>query len=188
MFIPRDLSTTLARARASFPAVLVTGARQTGKTTLLRHLAGANAAYASLDDPLTRDFARTDPKGFLARYSGSVIFDEVQYVPELLTSLKIAIDADRRPGRFLLTGSQQFPVMRGVSESLAGRVAVLDLLPFSLAEFPENDLAAWLWHGGYAIAPSFRRCRAGCGPFHGRSFPACWQICWISPRSQMQNN
>ncbi len=159
MFVPRYLSATLSRARASFPAVLVTGARQTGKTTLLRHLSGADAAYASLDDPLTRDFARTDPKGFLARYDDCVILDEVQYVPELLTYLKIAIDADRRPGRFLLTGSQQFPVMRGVSESLAGRVAVLDLLPFSLAEFPGNDLAAWLWRGGYpacALDPAAR--------------------------------
>lgn len=147
--IPRHLSATLALARKSFPAVLVTGARQTGKTTLLRHDAGEGTAYATLDDPLTRDFARSDPKGFLAQFPGPVVLDEVQYVPELLTHLKIAIDADRRPGRFLLTGSQQFPLMRGVSESLAGRVAVLDLLPFSLAEFPEDNLSAWLWHGGY---------------------------------------
>ena len=159
MFVPRQLSATLLQARATFPAVLVTGARQTGKTTLLRHLADADTRYATLDDPLTRNFARSDPKGFLAQFSASVILDEVQYVPELLTYLKIAIDTDRRSGRFLLTGSQQFPVMRGVSESLAGRVAVLDLLPFSLAEYPQADLAGWLWHGGYpacALEPAAR--------------------------------
>ncbi|MBI4757054.1 MAG: ATP-binding protein [Betaproteobacteria bacterium] len=159
MFVSRHLSSTLAHARASFPAVLVTGARQTGKTTLLRHQADPDTAYATLDDPLTRSFARADPKGFLTQFPASVILDEVQYVPELLTYLKIAIDADRRPGRFLLSGSQQFPLMRGVSESLAGRVAVLDLLPFSLAEYPEADLAGWLWHGGYpacALNPAAR--------------------------------
>lgn len=159
MLIPRTLSATLALARTSFPAVLVTGARQTGKTTLLRHQAGMDAAYASLDDPLTREFARTDPKGFLGQFNGPAVLDEVQHVPDLLTYLKIAIDADRRPGRFLLTGSQQFPLMRGISESLAGRVAVLDLLPFSLAEYPGADLATWLWHGGYpdcALNPAAR--------------------------------
>jgi uncharacterized protein len=157
--IPRLLAATIEQARAHFPVVLVTGARQTGKTTLLRAVGGKGAAYASLDDPLTRDFARTDPKGFLAQFSGPAILDEIQYVPELLPYLKAAVDADRRPGRFLLTGSQQFPLMRGVSESLAGRVAVLDLLPFSLAEFPGTDLAEWLWHGGFpscALAPDAR--------------------------------
>lgn len=159
MFIPRQLAKTLAHALAHFPAVLVTGARQTGKTTLLRHYAGERCAYVTLDDPLTRDFARSDPKGFLAQFSASVILDEVQYVPELLHYLKLLIDEDRRPGRFLLTGSQQFSVMRGVSESLAGRVAVLDLLPFSLAEYSVPQLAMNLWQGGYpacALNPAAR--------------------------------
>lgn len=159
MLIPRSIQSTLSQACTGFPVVLITGARQTGKTTLLKVLAEPGLPYASLDDPLTRDFARNDPRGFLAQFPGPVVIDEIQYVPELLTYIKLAVDADRTPGRFLLTGSQQFPVMRGVAESLAGRVAVLDLLPFSLAEYPGDELATWLWHGGYpgcALDPGIR--------------------------------
>ena len=88
----------------------------------------------SLEDPDHREFASADPRGFLARYPGGAVFDEIQRAPAILSYLQTLIDADRKPGRFILTGSQQFLLMRGVSQSLAGRVAVVTLPPFSLAE------------------------------------------------------
>lgn len=153
MYRQRQLAATLARARAGFPAVLVTGPRQSGKTTFLRHEAGAGVDYVSFDDPAERDFAAADPAGFLARLTGrAAILDEIQYAPGLLSHLKLRIDAEpRRCGRWLLTGSQQFGLMRGVSESLAGRVAILELPPFSHTELPRASLEKTLWNGGYPV-------------------------------------
>jgi predicted AAA+ superfamily ATPase len=147
-----------------FPAVLVTGPRQAGKTTLLQHEAGKRFAYVSFDDPVERAFALSDPEGFLDRFGAQpVILDEVQYAPELLSSLKLRIDRARtRNGRWLLTGSQQFHLMRNVSESLAGRIAILDQLPFSIAELSGKEpptLEQMLWNGCYpepALAPAKR--------------------------------
>jgi uncharacterized protein len=153
MYLPRLLSASLARALAGFPAILVTGPRQSGKTTFLKTEAGRDANYISFDDPLEREFALTNPHGFLERFSHrSVILDEIQYVPELLPFLKMQIDAQpERLGAWLLTGSQQFALMRDVSESLAGRIAVMELPPFSHLEHPRKDLATALWHGAYPI-------------------------------------
>lgn len=163
-YIPRRLHQPLQEALGRFPAVLVTGPRQSGKTTLLRHGLDAAAAYATFDDPLERDFARHDPAGFLDRFGDRpVVLDEIQYVPELFQHLKIRIDEDRlRNGRFLLTGSQHFGLMAKVSESLAGRIAILELLPFGLLETPERreeGLASILWNGSYpepALEPGKR--------------------------------
>lgn len=154
MYLRRQLSHTLQKALAQFPAVLVTGPRQAGKTTLLQHEMGEAAGYVSFDDPLERSFALTDPNGFLDRFGDRpVILDEIQYAPELLPLLKLRIDKERqRNGRWLLTGSQQFHLMRNVSESLAGRIAILDQLPFSIAEqseFRELSLEQLLWNGCY---------------------------------------
>lgn len=153
MYRPRLLAAALGRARRGFPSVLVTGPRQSGKTTFLRREAGASADYASFDDPAERDFAITDPVGFLDRFgSRPTILDEIQYVPELLPHLKLRIDAaPGGAGRWLLTGSQQFGLMRGVSESLAGRVAILELPPFSHPELPRSRLETVLWNGGYPV-------------------------------------
>jgi len=153
MYRPRLLAPTLRQALAGFPAVLVTGPRQSGKTTFLQKEIGADAEYVTFDDPIERDFALVDPAGFLGRFSGrSVILDEIQYVPGLLPRLKMAIDAKpRRLGRWLLTGSQQFGLMRDASESLAGRVAILELPPFSHLEYPRRSLEASLWNGGYPV-------------------------------------
>lgn len=170
-YVPRTLTTPIRRALRTFPAVLVTGARQTGKTTLLREECGATHRYVSLERPDVRDVARDDPAGFLADAGPRVILDEIQYVPELLHYIKEAIDANRQPGRWLLTGSQDFTLMRGVSQTLAGRVAVLHLDPLSVAETararsapaltrliagramrtvaPPPDLGDWLHRGGY---------------------------------------
>ena len=153
MYRQRQLSATLHHALAGFPAVLVTGPRQSGKTTFLRHEAGEQTHYVSFDDPLERDFATVDPVGFLARFADQpVILDEIQYVPALLSHLKIRIDAEPdRCGRWILTGSQQFGLMRNVSESLAGRVAILELPPFSDLELSRPILEYVLWNGGYPI-------------------------------------
>ena len=133
--------------------MLVTGPRQSGKTTFLLEEFGRGSRYLSLDDPLERGFARSDPNAFLDRFAEErVILDEIQYSPELLPYLKIRIDRDRhRYGRWLLTGSQQFQLMAGVSESLAGRIALPDLLPFSLLEsgLPGAGLAPLIWNGSY---------------------------------------
>jgi hypothetical protein len=150
MYVERQIRSTLNRARKQFPAVLVTGPRQSGKTTFLRHSLGARARYVTFDDPMERQFALHDPEGFLDRFEGrAAILDEVQYVPELFPHLKMRIDRARRQnGRWFLTGSQRFQLMASVGESLAGRLAVLELLPFSLAEVSgslSKDLATILW-------------------------------------------
>jgi uncharacterized protein len=130
----RTLEQYFLRATEQFPVVLVTGPRQVGKTTLLRHIAGESRSYVTLDDPLVRALARQDPALFLQRFSPPLLLDEVQYAPELLTYIKMLVDRDRRPGSFWLTGSQQFHLMKDVSESLAGRVGILTLLGFSQRE------------------------------------------------------
>lgn len=153
MYVQRDLSAALRRSLSAFPAVLVTGPRQSGKTTFLRHETGDGFRYVSFDDPLERDFARTDPRGFLRAFDEQpALLDEVQYVPELLSYIKLHIDAaPDRVGRWLLTGSQQFALMQQLGESLAGRVAILELLPFSAAEHPPPDLPTAIGAGGYPV-------------------------------------
>ena len=133
-YLPRRLGAALTSAARSFPALIVTGPRQTGKTTLLRAVFGSDHRYVSLDAPDVRAAARQDPRRFLADHAPPVVIDEVQYVPELLAYAKEMIDADRRPGRWIFAGSQRFALMKGVVESLAGRVAVFELDPLSVAE------------------------------------------------------
>lgn len=150
--IARSHKPLLVKALEQFPAVVLTGARQTGKTTIARDV-WPDASYASLDYPAHADQARREAEAFLARYPAPAIFDEAQYAPELFRHLKIAIDRNRAPGRFLITGSQAFNLMFGVSESLAGRAAVLSLPTLSLVEATTNpslaDTDAFLWRGGY---------------------------------------
>ena len=124
----------MRRAMSTFPAVLVTGARQTGKTTLLREEFGSSHRYLSLERPDVRSRARADPVGFFEDNPPPLILDEIQYAPELLHFVKDRIDEKHIPGRWLLTGSQTFSLMAGVSQTLAGRVAVLTLDPLSVSE------------------------------------------------------
>ena len=134
-YIERTLESTLKKAAQEFPAVVLTGARQSGKTTLLKHLFGKTHRYVSLEPPDTRAAAYTDPRGFLDFYSPPAIFDEIQYAPELLPYIKERIDADREMrGHYLLTGSQNLLMLEKVTESLAGRTAILRLLPLTQAE------------------------------------------------------
>jgi predicted AAA+ superfamily ATPase len=134
MYYPRTMSDCCLAASDQFPVLLLTGPRQVGKTTLLQHLAGKERRYVTLDDLTVRELARNDPALFLQRYEPPVLIDEVQYAPQLLPLIKIAVDRQRKRGLFWLTGSQQFHLMEGISETLAGRVAILSLLGFSNRE------------------------------------------------------
>ncbi len=145
-YLPRTLETVLRRAARQFPAVVLTGPRQSGKTTLLKHAFGDRYRYVSLEPPDVRAAANADPRGFLALYSPPVIFDEVQYAPDLLPYIKEQIDAHRsRAGQFLLTGSQNLTMLEQVTESLAGRAAILRLLPFSQLEATGRPQARLPW-------------------------------------------
>jgi uncharacterized protein len=128
------LARAILKAMKSFPAIVVTGPRQSGKTTLLKMLFSTTHRFVSLEDPDIRIRAKEDPLHFLEQYEPPVIIDEIQYVPELLSYIKTRIDQKRKPGQWLFTGSQNFTLMQGISQSLAGRVAVLSLLPFSFSE------------------------------------------------------
>lgn len=129
----RTLADKLAVLAQQFPVVSITGPRQSGKTTLARATFDSHA-YISLEDPEEREFAATDPKGFLRRFSGGVVLDEIQRAPALLSYIQGIVDSIDSPGQFILTGSQQFQVMEKVSQTLAGRTALVNLLPFSLDE------------------------------------------------------
>lgn len=130
----RTLTKAIRRAIRTFPAVVVTGPRQSGKTTLLKSIFGGRYDYLNLENPDVRMRAKDDPIGFLGQFKPFLIIDEVQYVPELLSYIKTRIDEQRRPGQYILSGSQNFLLMQGVSQSLAGRAAIFSLLPFSYAE------------------------------------------------------
>ncbi len=134
MYVARTLELFVTKATEQFPVVLLTGARQVGKTTLLTRLSQEDRTYVTLDDPLVLSLAKTDPALFMQRFPPPVLIDEVQYAVELLPYIKMAADRAQQPGLFWLTGSQQFHLMKGVSESLAGRVAVVHLLGLSRRE------------------------------------------------------
>jgi predicted AAA+ superfamily ATPase len=160
-YIKRSLETVLVKAVSEFPAVVLTGPRQSGKTTLLKHLFTKDFRYVSLDPPDVRVAATEDPRGFLERYPQPVIFDEVQYAPDLLPYVKERIDAHRdRAGQYLLTGSQNLLVVGKITESLAGRAAMLRLLPLSRREAVGRPHAALPWEsektGGTEKASAYR--------------------------------
>jgi len=131
---PRILEHTIRRAMRTFPAILITGPRQSGKTTLLTNRFSKTHRFVSIENPDVRARLLDDPIGFLKAHPPPVILDEIQYVPELLHYIKTAIDEDRKPGQWLLSGSQNFALMQGVSQTLSGRIAIVNLLPFSLGE------------------------------------------------------
>jgi hypothetical protein len=158
------------------PVVLLNGARQTGKTTLAQQMAvGAGVQYFTLDDAATLALAAGDPSGFIRNVTGTVVIDEIQKAPDLFPAIKLAVDKDRRPGRFLLTGSANVMTLPRLSESLAGRMEIIPLFPFSAGELAgrregfvtrlfdgtiarpksssaKDDLAARLVRGGYPEA------------------------------------
>lgn len=142
MYIQRSISKAIMDASQSFPVILLTGPRQVGKTTLLQQI-DSKRNYVTLDNLEDRMLAKSDPAGFLQRYSPPILIDEVQYAPELFSYIKIQADKIKQPGMFWLTGSQQFELMKNVTESMAGRVAIFRLLGLSLDEEngdPEVDI------------------------------------------------
>ncbi|OGV26407.1 MAG: ATPase [Legionellales bacterium RIFCSPHIGHO2_12_FULL_37_14] len=130
----RTLTPHVQKLSQYFPVLLITGPRQVGKTTLLQQASMGKRHYVSLDDLEARSLAQQDPKGFLQHYSPPVTIDEIQYAPELFSYIKIYVDTHKNPGDFWLTGSQKFSLMKNIQESLAGRIAILDLLGLSQAE------------------------------------------------------
>ena len=133
MYIDRTLESHIKTISSQFKVILVTGARQVGKSTLLKHC-DSERNYVALDDYRERELAINDPELFLQRHKAPLIIDEIQYAPNILSYIKIAVDASDKKGQYWLTGSQQFHMMKNVTESLAGRVAIIDLKGLSLKE------------------------------------------------------
>ncbi len=151
--IERLLQPRLLDLATRYPVLTLTGPRQSGKTTLSR-MAFPKLPYVSLENPAQRDFAQEDPVAFFARYQDGAVIDEVQRVPQVFSYLQGLVDEDPRPGRFVLTGSQNLALVGGVTQSLAGRTTLTELLPLSLEEIrrfpdPPGDLDTLLWQGGY---------------------------------------
>ncbi|MFA6242440.1 MAG: AAA family ATPase, partial [Candidatus Hydrogenedentales bacterium] len=148
LYIQRSLEPVLLKAAKQFPAVVVTGPRQSGKTTLLRHALKDTHRYISLESPDVRATAQHDPRGFLASFAPPVIFDEVHCAPDLLPYVKEHIDAHRdTPGQFILSGSHNLLMMQQNTETLAGRAAVLKLFPLSRREIAGVPDAPLPWEG-----------------------------------------
>ena len=174
--IQRHIQDSVRRAMADTPVVLLNGARQTGKTTLAQAIAGKTGAdYFTLDDAATLALAAGDPAGFIRNLTGPVVLDEIQKAPDLFPAIKLAVDRNRQPGRFLLTGSANVMTLPRLSESLAGRMEIIPLFPFSAGELAgvaegflprlfagaiakskpssaRGDIAARLTRGGYPEA------------------------------------
>jgi predicted AAA+ superfamily ATPase len=151
--IERDISAALATQASLYPVVFLTGPRQSGKTILVRQVF-SHYSYVSLEDPENRLFALNDPRGFIKTYPGHTIIDEAQHAPELFSYLQTHVDETNEVGSYILTGSQNFLMMQSITQSLAGRVGILRLLPFSYRELsranqdPERT-DEWIFAGGY---------------------------------------
>lgn len=164
-YIPRNAESRLQHFASGYPVVVVTGPRQSGKSTLVKH-AFPEHPYVSLEDLDRREFAETDPRGFLNQFSGGAILDEAQRCPTLFPYLQTRVDERQQPGEFILTGSQQFGLLSGITQSLAGRAALLTLLPMTYGELERSgkigrSLDKVLFDGAYP--PIFDR---GLEPHH----------------------
>lgn len=151
--IRRESAAKIKEAIGKYPIVALTGPRQSGKTTLCKMIA-PDFTYVNLEDISIRDFAKTDPKGFLETYKGGVIIDEIQYAPNLFSYLQVYTDERQQNGEYIISGSQNFLMMGNISQSLAGRVSIFNLLPFSLDELKRGgfDFESWenyLLQGAY---------------------------------------
>lgn len=150
VYLHRILETTLTKYLDVFPIVGITGPRQSGKSTLLKHNLLNHYRYVSFDDEEKILEFEDDPKGFMRHYANEVIFDEAQKVPKLFNAIKLAVDEDREAkGKFILTGSSQFSLLTKITESLAGRIGLLNLLPFQYAEIPKDLRAESIYKGSY---------------------------------------
>lgn len=152
MYIERNISKQFLSLSKQYPVLFLTGPRQSGKTTIAKHLF-PEKAYFSLENPDTLEFALSDPRSFLSQSHKGMIIDEAQRAPKLFSYIQGFVDNDKRPGSYILTGSQNFLLLEKISQSLAGRVAILRLLPFSydeyLREFDINNLESLIIKGMY---------------------------------------
>jgi len=178
--LSRTLSSTIIQISRAFPVMMLTGPRQVGKTTLLQMCSVSSRRYVTLDDMDARALAQRDPALFLQTWPPPVLIDEIQYAPQLFSAIKISVDREQCNGAFWLTGSQKFQMMRGVTESLAGRVAIVDLLGFSQAELlgraassqPFLPSQEWITHArhdgagvpGNSLMETYRRVWLGAYP------------------------
>lgn len=168
MYLPRHIESSFQKTAQNFPITLLTGPRQVGKSTMLRHLADSDRAYVSLDDPIQREMARANPLDFLDLHPAPIIIDEIQYAPQLFPYLKMAVDSAAADNLYWITGSQVFSLMKGVSESLAGRVGVLRMPGFSQREetgsapaiLPfDSETISPTWIGAREVAPELAASR-----------------------------
>ncbi len=153
-FVERAITGKLKEMVSKFPAVYLTGPRQSGKSTLLKHLFQNDYEYINIEEKDNRDFALSDPRGFLNSFKDKVIIDEVQRAPDLFSYIQTKVDKKNKPGMYILSGSQNFLLLRNISQSLAGRVGILSLLPFSLSELASTEIFPkttdeWLFCGTY---------------------------------------
>jgi len=153
IMIPRNLQNKLKEMATVLPVVGLVGPRQSGKTTLVKEVF-KDYHYVSLEDLDKRNYAISDPKGFLAEHSSGLILDEVQHVPELFSYIQTIVDQDNQPGQFILTGSQHFLLLENITQTLAGRIALLTLLPLSLkeliaAKYTIDDIESAMFRGFY---------------------------------------
>ena len=201
--IKRQAETLLLDLAKGYPILAITGPRQAGKTTLAQSTF-PNKRYVSLEDLDEREFADQDPRGFLARFPDGAILDEAQRCPNLFSYLQTRVDAEKRMGLFVLTGSQQFGLMSNITQTLAGRVGLIQLLPFSLQELqaantPFLSLDNVLWRGMYPPIYDPRkvvcqlcndlyraRCAAGRGSTEPEFIPTLYQDVCCSCRAAYQ--
>lgn len=175
-YIKRAAEDTVFRFSKMFPVLLVTGPRQVGKTTLLQRLAeiqrdtGIERKYVTLDDPAVRYLAKNDPALFMQRYTPPVLIDEIQYATELLPYIKMSVDRSKRKGDFWITGSQVFRLMKNVSESLAGRVAIVNLLGLSNAEIYQEQSRPFQTNAEYLMNRLSERTAKGLNEIYARIF------------------
>ncbi len=150
LYYKRQLEDVLMRYLDIFPVIGLTGPRQSGKSTMLLQLLKGRFTYVSFDDYKMTSLFQSDPERFMSLYNNRVIFDEVQKVPELFSHIKVAVDNDRNNyGKFILTGSSQFLLMKSITESLAGRIGLLSLLPLQHSEIPEELREEAIFRGGF---------------------------------------
>lgn len=155
MNVKREISGEILNSLDKYPVIAITGPRQSGKTTLSQMIK-PDYTYVNLEDLTIRDFAKTDPKGFLDTYKNGVIIDEIQYAPDLFSYLQVYTDERKQSGEYIITGSQNFLMLEKISQSLAGRVAIFNLLPFSVKELKSGNFIFQDWEE-YLLYGSFPR-------------------------------